>query len=151
MRIAFVTDPLDGLDPSIDTSVGQCTFSLAVSSATDTVYAPSAGSVASGCTDGDTVPVINGATCNGTDHSGCGSLAATAKVGRQPEGAAVNDRTHSVYVINNANGDRPGTVSVINGATCNGTNTEGCGAHFPVMPAGRSRLLGRGRVSAGRR
>ena len=32
----------------------------------------------------------------------------------------------------------PRTVSVINGATCNGTNTEGCGAHFPVMPAGRS-------------
>ena len=121
-------------------SVGQCTFSLAVSSATDTVYAPSAGSVASNCTDGDTVPVINGATCNGTDHSGCGSLAATAKVGRRPVGAAVNDRTHSVYVINNTNGDRPGTVSVINGATCNGTSTEGCGAHFPVMPAGRSPL-----------
>jgi DNA-binding beta-propeller fold protein YncE len=118
--------------------VGQCTFTLAVSAATDTIYAPSAGSVASGCTSGDTVAVINGATCNGTDHSGCGHLAATARVGHMPEGAGVNDRTHSVYVINNANGDLPGTVSVINGATCNGTDTAGCGGHFPAMPAGRS-------------
>jgi DNA-binding beta-propeller fold protein YncE len=118
--------------------VGQCTFALAVSAANNTVYAPSAGSVASSCTGGDTVSVINGATCNGTDHSGCGHLAATAKVGRQPEGAAVDDRTQSVYVINNANGDLPGTVSVINGATCNGTDTEGCGGRFPVMPTGRS-------------
>ena len=121
--------------------VGQCTFTLAVSAATNTVYAPSAGSVASGCTGGDTVSVINGVACNGTDHSGCGHLAATAKIGRQPDGAAVDDRTHTVYVINNANGDLPGTVSVINGATCNGTDTAGCGAHFPVMPAGRSPLF----------
>jgi DNA-binding beta-propeller fold protein YncE len=128
-----------GQAPAVVT-VGQCTFSLAVSAATDTVYAPSAGSVASGCTDGDTVSVIDGATCDGTDHSGCGSLAATAKVGLRPVGAAVNDRTHSIYVINNANGDLPGTVSVIDGLTCNGTDTAGCSAHFPVMPAGRSPL-----------
>jgi DNA-binding beta-propeller fold protein YncE len=120
--------------------VGQCTFTLAVSAATDTVYAPSAGSVASSCTDGDTVSVINGAACNGTDHSGCGHLAATVKAGLRPIGVAVNDQTHSVYVINNANGDLPGTVSVVNGATCNGTHVAGCGGHFPVMPAGRSPL-----------
>jgi DNA-binding beta-propeller fold protein YncE len=118
--------------------VGQCTFTVAVSAATDTVYAPSAGSVASGCIGGDTVSVINGAACDGTDHSGCGHLAATARVGRQPEGAAVDDSTHSVYVINNANGDQPGTVSVINSATCNGTDTAGCGGPFPTAPAGRS-------------
>ena len=119
--------------------VGQCTFTLAVSAATDTVYAPSAGSAANNCTGGDTVSVINGATCNGTDHSGCGHLAATARVGRRPEGAAVDDRTHTVYVINNANGgDLPGTVSVINGATCNGTDTAGCGGPFPTAPTGRA-------------
>jgi DNA-binding beta-propeller fold protein YncE len=117
--------------------VGQCTFSLAVSAATDSVYAPSSGSVASNCTDGDTVSVINGATCNAANHSGCGHLAATAKAGLRPFGVAVDDRTHTVYVINNANGDLPGTVSVINGATCNGTDTAGCGGHFPVMLTGR--------------
>ena len=80
--------------------------------------------------------MINGATCNGTDHSGCGHLAATAKVGLDPFGAAVNDRTHTVYVTNNADGDSPGTVSVINGATCNGTHTTGCHRHFPTAATG---------------
>jgi DNA-binding beta-propeller fold protein YncE len=111
-------------------AVGNSPLAVVVDEATDTLYVTNGN-------DG-TVAVINGATCNGTDHAGCGSLAATAKVGRRPVGAAVNDRTHSVYVINNANGDLPGTVSVINGATCNGTDTGGCGAHLPVMPAGRS-------------
>ena len=40
---------------------------------------------------------------------------------------AVNDHTRTVYVTNFADGDSPGTVSVINGATCNGTDHSGCG------------------------
>jgi hypothetical protein len=75
-------------------------------------------------------------TCNGTSHSGCSRLAATVTVGTGPFGVAVNDRTHTVYVVNNAFGDAPGTVSVINGATCNGTVTAGCGRHFPTMATG---------------
>src|SRR5262249_55093181 len=90
---------------------------------------------------GDTVAVINGATCNGTHHTGCGHLAATAKVGSGPFGAAVSDRTHTLYVANNANGDFPGTVSVINSATCNGTVTTGCGGPFPTAATGASPLL----------
>ena len=68
--------------------VGPVTADLAVSEATDTVYAPSAGSGFSG----DTVALINGATCNGTSHSGCGHLAATARVGLGPFGVAANDK-----------------------------------------------------------
>jgi DNA-binding beta-propeller fold protein YncE len=110
---------------------------LAVSAATDTIYAPNGGT----SFNGDTVSVINGATCNGTRHAGCAHLAAIVKVGLGPYGVAVNDRTHTVYVANNADGDLPGTVSVINGATCNGSDTSGCGRHFPTMPTGRSPLL----------
>jgi DNA-binding beta-propeller fold protein YncE len=117
--------------------VGQGTFVLAVSAMTDTVYGPNEGL----SVNGNTMSVINGATCNGTDHSGCGMLAATAKVGAGPVGVAVDDRTHTVYVANNANGDSPGTVSVINGDTCNGTATAGCDQPFRVMPAGASPLL----------
>ncbi len=117
--------------------VGQGTSVLAVSAATDTVYGPNAGLGF----NGDTMSVINGATCNGTNHSGCGHLAATATVGMGPFGVAVNDRTHTVYVANNANGDSPGTVSVINAATCNGTRTTGCQRHFPTLPTGRAPLL----------
>ena len=43
-------------------------------------------------------------------------------------------------MTNFANGDSPGTVSVINGATCNGTHTSGCHQRFPVLPTGRGPL-----------
>jgi DNA-binding beta-propeller fold protein YncE len=118
--------------------VGQGAFVLAVSAATDTIYGPNAGSAASHFTNGDTVSVINGAACNATNHVGCGHLAGTVKVGLNPQGVGINDRTHTVYVANNALGDLPGTVSVINGATCNGTHTSGCTARFPTVTVGRS-------------
>jgi DNA-binding beta-propeller fold protein YncE len=117
--------------------VGAGTAVLAVSAATDTIYASNSGSSFSG----DTMSVINGATCNGTNHSGCSHLAATVTVGSGPYGVAVDDRTHTVYVVNNADGEAPGTVSVINGATCNGTDTAGCTGHFSTIATGRSPLL----------
>ena len=120
-----------GQTPAVVT-VGTGTAVLAVSTATDTIYAPNSGTSFSG----HTMSVINGATCNGTSHSGCSQLAATVTVGTGPFGVAVNDRTHTVYVVNNAFGEAPGTVSVINAATCNGTVTTGCGRHFPTMPTG---------------
>jgi DNA-binding beta-propeller fold protein YncE len=113
--------------------VGAGTDILAVSAATNTVYAPSGADNA--------VAVINGATCNGTDHAGCRHLAAKATVGIDPFGAAVSDRTHTVYVANNADGDSPGTVSVINAATCNATDTTGCHRRFPTATTGNSPLL----------
>jgi DNA-binding beta-propeller fold protein YncE len=119
--------------------VGAGTSVVAVSATTDTIYAPNSGP--SHSFSGDTVSVINGATCNATHHSGCSHLAATAKVGPGPFGVTIDNRTHTVYVANNADGDAPGTVSVINGATCNGTHTAGCGEHFPTMATGRSPLL----------
>jgi DNA-binding beta-propeller fold protein YncE len=112
--------------------VGAGTATLAVSIATDTVYAPSVVP--------DTVSVINGATCNGSNHSGCGHFAAIAKPGAGPVGVTVNGHTHTLYVVNNAAGDAPGSVSVINAATCNGTHTSGCRQHFPTFATGRAPL-----------
>jgi DNA-binding beta-propeller fold protein YncE len=125
-----------GQTPAV-VQVGDGTAVLAVSTATDTIYAPNSGT----SFNGDTMSVINGTACNGTRHSGCSHLAATVTVGSGPYGVAVNDRTHTVYVVNNADGDSPGTVSVINGATCNGTDTAGCRQRFPTMATGRSPLL----------
>jgi DNA-binding beta-propeller fold protein YncE len=119
-----------------EVTVGVGTFDIAVSQATDTVYAPASGIGGNG--HSHTVAVINGATCNGTNHAGCGHLAAVVKVGLNPFAVDVNDRTRTVYVSNNANGDLPGSVSMINEATCNGHRTTGCAAHHPVVTVGRS-------------
>ncbi len=97
-------------------------FGLAVSEATNTIYAPNTGPGFSG----DTMSVINGATCNGTDHSGCGRLAPTVKVGLGPSGVAVNDRTRTVYVVNSTAPiahDSPGRRAPGSTMTCNGTNS----------------------------
>lgn len=109
-------------------TVGPDTFSVAVSAKTDTVYAPSVAN--------NTMAVINGATCNGTDHSGCKTLAATVNVGAFPLGVAVDDVTHTVYVAND-DGDSPGTVSMINSATCNSSDTDGCSGPVPTVGVGR--------------
>jgi DNA-binding beta-propeller fold protein YncE len=119
-------------------SVAPGTFNLAVSPAADTVYASATGL---NLFDGTTVAVINGATCNGTDHSGCGHLAATIKTVRGPFGMSVDDRTHTLYVAINTSGDFPAFVTVINTATCNGTRTAGCQGPFPAMPTGATPLF----------
>lgn len=81
--------------------------------------------------------MINGATCNPSDHSGCGRLAAKVWVLPSPFGIAVNDATHTVYVANGANADSPGTVSIINSNTCNGADTEQCARSWPTVAVGR--------------
>ena len=83
----------------------------------------------------NTVSVINGATCNGKVTSGCGQRPAHAAVGRQFFGfAAVDPATDLVYVSNY----RDDTVSVIDGATCNGKVTSGCRPHAADGPAARN-------------
>jgi DNA-binding beta-propeller fold protein YncE len=112
--------------------VGQCTFTVAVSAATDTVYAPSAGSVASNCFGGDTVSVINGATCNGTDTAGCGGHFPVMPAGRAPLAIAVDTSTGFVYVADFASA----AVSVLNGSRCNAETAAGCAAVAREQPVG---------------
>jgi DNA-binding beta-propeller fold protein YncE len=110
-------------------------FAIGVSSDTDTVYAAVLGSNFLN----DTVWVINGAICNASTFSGCGSaVVAKANVGRGPSAVTVDDSRHTVYIDNNADGDSPGTVSVINGATCNGSVTTSCPSAKPTVAVGRS-------------
>ena len=113
--------------------VGTGPFGIAVSQATDTIYVANTGQLFAGVF-GHTVSVINGATCNGVQHTGCGQTPATATVGPAPFGIAINQATDTIYVANNNGGDGPASLSVINGATCDGANTTGCGKTPPAIP-----------------
>lgn len=66
--------------------------------------------------------MINGATCNGADISGCSSTTATVAVGRSPRLVAIDTTTDRVYVTDYASA----AVSLIGGSTCNANVTTGC-------------------------
>jgi DNA-binding beta-propeller fold protein YncE len=88
---------------------------IAVNEATDTIYVAN--------TAANTVSVIDGATCNGTVHQGCGRKTAAAPVGTSPRRVLVDELTNTVYVTNAGSN----TVTVLNGRTCNGRVHRGCG------------------------
>jgi DNA-binding beta-propeller fold protein YncE len=111
-----------------DVTVGNIPFALGVDEATNTIYVAN---IADG-----TVSVINGATCNGTDHSGCGQTPPAITVGPGPAAIAVDDSTDTIYVANNWTD----TVSVINGATCNGVVHYGCSQTPATITVGNAPL-----------
>jgi YVTN family beta-propeller protein len=116
---------------------------LAVNQATNTVYVANTGDLdytvttwsqsAQGA-NGDTVSVIDGLTCNGVDHAGCGKPLATVKVGAFPFGVAVDEANNTVYVVNNNGGDGVASISVIKGATCDASDTSGCATSPEELP-----------------
>ncbi len=107
-------------------------YGLAVDRPTDTIYATNFNDVSGN--SGHRVSVIDGATCNASVTFGCANTPPSVKVGTAPAGVAVNQRTRTVYVANT----REKTLSVIDGATCNATNTAGCGQTPPQVPLGQS-------------
>jgi YVTN family beta-propeller protein len=96
-------------------AVGASPQALAIDKTTDTIYVTNTGD--------DTVSVINGATCNGSDISGCDQTPPTVAVGTGPRAVAVNPATDTIYVGNGFDG----TVSVVDGRRCKGTESSGCG------------------------
>jgi len=72
-------------------------WDVAVDEATDTVYV---GLKENGDYDG-AVAVINGATCNGTDISGCGQSPPKVAVGFGAGDVAIDTSTGMVYTTNN--------------------------------------------------
>jgi DNA-binding beta-propeller fold protein YncE len=117
-----------------DSAGGNSSLNLAVNQATNTIYATNL--VFANPFVGNTVYVINGATCDAATTTGCGQTSATITAGFNPWGIAVDSATDTIYTANFADGEHPGTVSVINGATCNGTDHSGCGQTPAAAPAG---------------
>lgn len=113
-----------GLSPS---GPGSVPWGIAVDAATDTVYAAlNANGDYAGA-----VAVINGATCNGSVTAGCSQPARLVPAGFNSIAVAVDPLSHSVYVSNLYDA----SVSVVNGATCNGSVTFGCAQVTPKLPA----------------
>jgi DNA-binding beta-propeller fold protein YncE len=117
------------------TGTGNSLLSLAVNPVTNTIYLTDL-TTSSDPWGGHNVYVINGATCDAADHAGCGQTPATINAGLNPWGIAVDQSTNTIYTANYAAGDYQGTVSVINGATCNGTDHGGCGQVPATVTAG---------------
>jgi DNA-binding beta-propeller fold protein YncE len=115
---------------------------LAINPATNTIYAANVFDLqAPPPFLGNSVYMINGATCDAA-NLGCGqtpatiTLAPNPPVGSNPFGIAVDQATDTIYTANIADGEHPGTVSVINGAICNGNDAHGCGQTPATAAAG---------------
>ena len=127
---------------------------LAVNRATNTVYASNVFNTGLGSPPpflGNRVYVINGATCDAANTTGCGetpavvTLSPNPPVGSNPFAIAVDQATNTIYTANIADGEHPGTVSVINGARCNGQDTSGCDQTPADRPSRLRRRRHRGR------
>jgi YVTN family beta-propeller protein len=124
-------------------NLGGFVLHLAVNQATNTIYATDAAFGGPGFVD-NSVYVFNGATCDAANTTGCGQAPAvitpgnplTPPGGLAPWGIAVDEVTDTIYVALQADGDFAGRVAVIDGATCNGSNTTGCGQTPPTAAAG---------------
>ena len=93
---------------------GQDAIGVVVDEQTHTVYAVNGGS--------NTLAVINAQTCNATDTSGCAKTPALVTLPAGPEFLALNEKTNTIYIANTG----AGSVSVVDGKTCNATDTAGC-------------------------
>jgi DNA-binding beta-propeller fold protein YncE len=116
-------------------AVGASPQALAVNTATNTIYVTN--------TNDNTVSVIDGSTCDGSDHSGCDQTPPTVAAGAGPRAVGVNQATNTIYVGNGFDG----TVSVVDGGRCNGTDSSGCSQTPPAVAIGSSSGTG---VAVGR-
>jgi DNA-binding beta-propeller fold protein YncE len=115
-------------------STGCSYLAIAVNQATNTIYATDTDQCSVPYL-GDSVYVYDGGTCQATDTTGCGNARATVTAGFNPYGIAVDQATNTIYAPLLADGEHAGSVAVINGAACNGSNTTGCGQTPSVAPA----------------
>jgi YVTN family beta-propeller protein len=119
-------------------TVGFHATSLAVNAATDTIYVANFDQK-NNPFGGNTVSVINGITCNAANTTGCGQAPQTITLGpvfTTPNAVAIDQATDTIYVADLQNGEGAGTVSVINGATCNATTGTGCRHTPPTITVG---------------
>lgn len=126
---------IDGLTCNARTTVGCRTRPLAIRAgagargvaideATDTVYVAD--------TAANAVSVIDGASCNAAVHSGCEQLPPLVPVGLSPRRLAVDEGDNTIFVTNAGSN----TVTMLDGASCDGRVHSGCGGPAAAGSAG---------------
>ena len=119
--------------PMTSVRVGGGASGVGVNPATDTIYVTNTGQDSNNqpVPDGNTVSVINGASCRPAHPGGCAAVG-TVPVGVSPVAIAADTATNTVYVANTYDGAvHEGTVSVVNGAHCDGSDPSRCGSETP--------------------
>jgi DNA-binding beta-propeller fold protein YncE len=107
---------------------GLAPWGIAVDEVTDTIYVALQA-------DGDyagRVAVIDGATCNGSNTTGCSQTPPTAAAGFGSSELGLDPTTHTVYATNTEDA----SLSVIPGAICNRFISFGCGLVLPRLATG---------------
>jgi DNA-binding beta-propeller fold protein YncE len=118
----------EGCTPAPPTvTVGAFPAGIAVNQQTHTAYVANSGSGKTG-----SVSVLDDQTCNATTTTGCKNARTLQIPGGNAQAIAVNPVTDTLYVTTippsgPSGPSAPSTVSVFNGATCNATDTTGCG------------------------
>jgi len=110
-------------------------LTLAINQATNTIYATNISGYTTDLT-GQSLYVIDGATCDAANTAGCSHAPFAFTLGEEPWGIAVDQATDTIYVAIERGGDYAGSVAVINGASCNGSDTSGCARKPPMIAAG---------------
>jgi DNA-binding beta-propeller fold protein YncE len=124
--------------PTVAVGVGPA--DVAVDELTHTVYVTNDDEM--GPNDGTTMSVFDASTCNATTQIGC-SHQGLVKVGTGPLALAVDQSTNTIFTANHSV-DLPsgapsseGTVSVIDGLSCDAADLSGCRAQTPgTVPVG---------------
>jgi DNA-binding beta-propeller fold protein YncE len=114
--------------PSVPVGTGSARYNVAfaIDQATETLYVANWAD--------NTLSMIDTADCNGTITSGCAQHPSTVRVGRGPDGIALDFATHTVYVANVTDD----TISVLDAAACNATVSSGCGTPSRSLRTGHS-------------
>ena len=110
------------------TMAGDDPLPIAINTATHTAYVGDGGG-----SEGfaNAISLIDTATCNITDRTGCNPQPTTIPSQFVPFGISIDRPTDTIYASNivDSNGNPQDTVSVINGARCNASTTLGCASN----------------------
>src|SRR4051794_17198433 len=93
---------------------------------TRTVYVQEGGDVR--------VAIVDGATCNAREVSGCAATPPTFKVGPDPGNMVIDESTRTMFLVNGGSD----TLSAVDLHACHAGNTSGCAKRSPTIATGLS-------------